>query len=201
VDCLRYPVKTPVAPDETLTIGWVGSHSTASYLSHIEPALRRVAAAHGDRVQFRFFGQPDYALDVPKFRSLPFRLDHELDALHSLDIGLMPLLDTEWTRGKCAFKAIQYMASGVPTVASPVGITPELIQHDVNGLLASSVDEWFNALDRLIRDANLRQRLALAARQTVEAHYSLEKWGPRVVSLFDQLGRQERILQIETSAA
>jgi len=113
----------------------------------------------------------------------------------------MPLLDTEWTRGKCAFKAIQYMAVGVPTVASPVGITPELIQHDVNGLLASSVDEWFNALGRLIRDANLRQRLALAARQTVEAHYSLDKWGPRLVSLFDQLGRQDRILQTEIVAA
>ena len=201
VDCIKYPFKTPTARGEALTIGWLGSHSTAPYLSHIEPALRHLAAAHGDRVQFRFFGQPDYRLDVPQFRSLPFDLDHELDALHSLDIGLMPLPDTKWTRGKCAFKAIQYMAVGVPTVASPVGITPELIQHDVNGILASSVDEWFSALDRLIRDANLRQRLALAARQTVEANYSLDKWGPRLVSLFDQLGRQERILQIETSAA
>jgi hypothetical protein len=126
-------------------------------------------------------------LDVPDFRSLPFSLDGELQHLHSLDIGLMPMPDTEWTRGKCAFKAIQYMATGVATVASPVGITPDVIQDNVSGILANSNKEWFQALDRLISDAGLSERVAIAARHRIEQLYSLQVWGPRLISLFDSL--------------
>ncbi len=128
-------------------------------------------------------------------------MDRELDDLHSFDIGLMPLLDTEWTRGKCAFKAIQYMASGVPVVASPVGITPDLIQHRGNGLLARSAEEWFSAIDELVRNPELRQHLARSARKTVERSYSLAVWGPKLVDLFDQLRPGNRILETEITAA
>jgi glycosyltransferase involved in cell wall biosynthesis len=124
--------------------------------------------------------------------SVPFMLDREIEELQSFDIGLMPLPDTEWTRGKCAFKAIQYMASGVPVVASPVGITTDLIHHDKNGLLATSAVEWFSELGRLVHDASLRQRLALSARHTIEDLYSLERWGPRVVELLDQISSVNR---------
>src|SRR5678809_1175920 len=92
--------------------------------------------------------------------------------LHGFDIGLMPLPDDPWTRGKCAFKAIQYMASGVVTVASPVGITPDLVRHGGNGFLAISETEWFDALDRLLRDYRLRLQVAREARRTIEASYS-----------------------------
>jgi len=128
-------------------------------------------------------------------------LESEIEDLHSIDIGLMPLPDTEWTRGKCAFKAIQYMASGIPVVASPVGITPDLIQHGVNGLLASSSDDWFRELERLICDPELRGRIAVAGRKTVEQSYSLEKWAPRFVGLFDNLRDEKRVFQIEHIAA
>jgi glycosyltransferase involved in cell wall biosynthesis len=138
---------------------------------------------------------------MPELSFLPFQLDHEIDDLHSFDVGLMPLSDTEWTRGKCAFKAIQYMAAGVPTVASPVGITTDLIQDGVNGFLASSAGEWFTALDRLVRDAELRHRVAVAARQTIEDSYSLDVWWPRFVALLDQLGERASTSQRETVAA
>jgi glycosyltransferase involved in cell wall biosynthesis len=202
VDCGKYSVKA-VQRDasQPVTIGWMGSHSTAPYLSAIEPALRCLAKVHAGKVRFRFIGDPGYKLDVPQSESVPFQLDHEIEHLHSLDIGLMPLPDTEWTRGKCAFKAIQYMAGGVPVVASPVGVTLDVIQHNVNGLLARSADEWFHALDRLMCDLDLRERVAIAARRTVEEAYSLEVWGPRFVELFDQLGADQGILQPETVAA
>ena len=134
------------------------------------------------------------------FESLPFRLETEIQDLQSFDIGLMPLPDSEWARGKCAFKAIQYMACGVATVASPVGITTDLIRDKVNGLLASTSDEWFEALDLLVRDVSLRSAIAQEGRRTVETSYSLEVWGPRFVSIFDQLAARGTAV-LETAAA
>jgi glycosyltransferase involved in cell wall biosynthesis len=201
VDTRQYWFKPVDSSHSRLTIGWIGSPSTSPYLTLIEPALRRLAAVHADKVQFRFCGDPEYRLNMPELSFLPFRLDHEIDDLHSFDVGLMPLSDTEWTRGKCAFKAIQYMAAGVPTVASPVGITTDLIQDGVNGFLASSAGEWFTALDRLVRDAELRRRVAVAARQTIEDSYSLDVWWPRFVALLDQLGERASTSQRETVAA
>jgi glycosyltransferase involved in cell wall biosynthesis len=113
----------------------------------------------------------------------------------------MPLPDTEWTRGKCAFKAIQYMGMGIPTVASPIGITSDLIRHNVNGLLANSVNEWFDALNLLVNDADLRRRLSVNARQTVEESYSLQVWGPRLASLFDQLSNIQPMVAHEAAVA
>jgi len=140
-------------------------------------------------------------LDVPGFSSLPFRLESELGDLHSLDIGIMPLPDTEWTRGKCAFKAIQYMAAGVATTASPVGMTKQLIRDQVNGLLATSTDEWFHALNRLVIDESLRVRLAVSARRTIEESYSLQVWGPRFVALIDRLSGAAAALDREPEPA
>jgi glycosyltransferase involved in cell wall biosynthesis len=204
VDCGRYPLRARVQGRQSsrpITIGWMGSRSTAPYLTLVESALRRLAHAYPGGVSFRFIGHPAYAPNIPYSSSVPFKLESEIEDLQSIDIGLMPLPDTEWTRGKCAFKAIQYMASGVPVVASPVGITPDLIQHDVNGLLASSPEDWFHELERLICDQNLRARIALAGRKTIEESYSLEKWAPRFESLFDQLKDGERAPQTESLAA
>ncbi|HZP18376.1 MAG TPA: glycosyltransferase family 4 protein [Terriglobales bacterium] len=200
VDCDLYQLKPPEQRDR-VTIGWMGSRSTVQYLTLIEPALRRLARIHAGKVQFRFVGHPDYKLDVPGFETLPFCLDRELDDLHSFDIGLMPLPDTEWTRGKCAFKAIQYMACGAAVVASPVGITSDLIQHKRNGFLATSPAQWYVALEGLVRDAALRAKVAWAARRTVEKSYSLSVWGPRFVALFDQLSRRPGISEQKDVAA
>jgi glycosyltransferase involved in cell wall biosynthesis len=173
-----------------ITVGWMGSRSTVSYIRLIEPALKRIAIAYHDQVQFRFYGSPDYKPNLPACSSLPFSLASEIEDLHSLDIGIMPMPDTEWTRGKCAFKAIQYMATGAVAVASPVGVTKDLIQHDRNGLLASSLDDWFCCLSALIRDAGQRQRLAQHARITIENSYSLQIWALTFVSIFDQYAVQ-----------
>jgi glycosyltransferase involved in cell wall biosynthesis len=188
VDCSQYQYKTsPASGQQPINVGWVGSRSTAPYLSAVEPALKSLAQANPGKVRFRFFGCPEYKVDVPDFESLPFRLETEVADLYSIDIGIMPLPDTQWTRGKCAFKAIQYMASGISAVASPVGITGEIIRDDINGLLANSTDDWFRALNRLVNNEDLRRRLAVNARRTIEESYSLQVWGPRLVSLLDSL--------------
>lgn len=202
VDCNQYRPR-PSGQDQQgpVTIGWMGSPTTAPYLGIVESALRRIASKFPGKVRFRFVGCPEYKLDLPNFTSVPFHLQTEREELQQFDIGLMPLTDTAWSRGKCAFKAIQYMASGVVTVASPVGITPDLIRDDVNGFLAESQDDWFQALDQLVTDASLRGRIAREARRSVEAGYSLEVWAPRLVTLFDQLSGRKGILKPDTIAA
>ena len=105
------------------------------------------------------FGHPQRKLGLPNFSSHPFSLVSEIEDLKSIDIGIMPMPDNEWTRGKCAFKAIQYMALGIPAVCSPIGMTTELVQHGLNGFCARTPAEWFTALNRIITDdcvGNLR---------------------------------------------
>lgn len=202
VDCKKYQPR-PSDPDETrpVTIGWMGSPTTAPYLRILESELQGIANKHAGKVRFRFVGCPEYKLDLKNLTSGPFHLQTELQELQQFDIGLMPLTDTAWSRGKCAFKAIQYMASGVATVASPVGITPDIIHDGVNGFLASSPEDWFRALDQLVTDALLRARIAREARRTIETGYSLETWAPRMVALLDQLSGRKGILEQDTIAA
>jgi len=100
-----------------------------------------------------------------------------------MDIGVMPMPDTPWTRGKCGYKLIQYMACGLPVVAAPVGVNAEIVEHGVNGFLASTDQEWREALSTLLANPELRRRMGAAGRKKVEEHYSLQVWGPRVAEL------------------
>lgn len=187
VDCTQYVRRANRPHDAPITVGWIGSGSTYQHLFEIEPALQALAESNPDKVRFTALGYPGLQLKLPAFRAYTYRLNCEVDYLNSIDIGLMPLPDTPWAQGKCAFKAIQYMAMGIPTVASPVGITSDLIQDSVNGLLASSTAEWFESLNRLLHDEQLRRQIGIEARRTIEREYSLQVWGPRFVSLIEQI--------------
>jgi len=188
VDLNQYTYILPKLGKEwPLTIGWWGSPSTSAYLNLVVPALRKLCEAHPGRVQFLFGGDATYKTDLPNARVIPFSLQTEVEELGKMDVGLMPMPDTPWTRGKCAFKAIQYMARGIPTVVSPVGMATDVVQHAVNGFWARDEEEWFVCLDRLIRDEDLRRRFSLAARKTIEEKYSLQIWGPRLPALFDEI--------------
>lgn len=186
VDAKRYAYRA-AASAECFTIGWVGTRSTSPYLLDIAPVLRQLGGVFREKIRFRMYGDPQLQLSVPNYEALPFSLESEIEDLGRIDIGIMPLPDNEWTKGKCAFKAIQYMSLGIPTVSSPVGMASEVIKHNVNGLLASTPGEWFEALARLICDSQLRRRLAQEGRKTVEAHYSLGVWAPRFADLLHQI--------------
>ena len=109
--------------------------------------------------------------------------DTEVDTIQSMDIGVMPLPDTPWARGKCGYKLIQYMACSLPVIASPVGVNKEIVEHGINGFLAETHDEWVKALNTLLGDADLRQRMGAAGRAKVEREYSLQVYGPKVANL------------------
>jgi len=115
-----------------------------------------------------------------------------------MDIGIMPLPDSPWARGKCGYKLIQYMACGLPVVASPVGVNRQIVEHGVNGFLAETDDEWREALATLVADPDLRRRMGAAGRKKVEADYSLQVYGPKVAAMLRdvaQAGRRQRALR------
>ena len=155
-------------------IGWSGSISTVKHFSTLLPVLRRVYQKYGDKVRFRLLGDTTFKSNHPPVEALPWTEATEVDVLNSFDIGLMPLPDDEWARGKCGLKALTYLACGVPAIVSPVGVNTEIVQHTVSGYHATTDDEWFNYLCHLIENSALRQELGAAGRKFVEAHYSVE---------------------------
>jgi glycosyltransferase involved in cell wall biosynthesis len=121
---------------------------------------------------------------------LPWRSGTEVEDLRAIDIGVMPLPDDRWSRGKCGMKALQYMGLGISTVCSPVGVNSEIIRDGENGLIASSEDEWVEKLGLLLRSPRLRERLGRAGRATVEARYSAAVQAPRVFKIFESVVRE-----------
>ncbi len=165
-------------PRDVPVLGWIGTHSSLQYLRAIVPALQTLARRR--RFVVRVVGG---TLEAPgvTVENVPWTLADEVRHFQSLDIGLYPLVEDDWSVGKSGFKAIQYMACGVPTVASAVGVTRELVRDGDNGfLVADAHDGWVDRLGRLIDDAGLRARLGAAGRKDAVAHWSLQRWSPRV---------------------
>jgi glycosyltransferase involved in cell wall biosynthesis len=158
-------------------VGWIGSPTTAPYLRQLLPVLQRVRREHAFVLRVSGAGDAVEAsgLEVDNQR---WQLEREVELFNTCDVGVYPLTDDEWARGKCGFKAIQFMACGVPVVASPVGVNQEIIQDGVNGFLAATPDEWVRKLGRLIAEPGLRAQFAAAGRRTVEARYSLRVHAP-----------------------
>lgn len=175
--------------DATPTIGWIGTPSTWNeYMESLMPTFTSAAADGGARVVA--VGAGKAASPHPLLDIVTWSEETEVTQIQAMDIGVMPLADTPWARGKCGYKLIQYMACGLPVIASPVGVNSEIVEHGVNGFLASTELEWRQALDRLLEDAGLRRRMGIEGRRKVERRYSLQKWAPRLVNLLaDTAGR------------
>jgi glycosyltransferase involved in cell wall biosynthesis len=183
-ETLHNPKLYAVAKDSSrIFIGWTGSHSTLKYLDEVVPVLRQLEKKF-ENIEFLVIADRDPRLPLSRFTFIPWSKDTEAHDLLKIDIGIMPLPDDEWTRGKCGFKALQYMAMEIPCVASPVGINTEIIDHGVNGFLAENPEEWFTFLENLINNAQLRSTMGREGRKKVEAHYSVSSNTSRFLSLF-----------------
>ena len=183
VDVERYRVRPTSTPDAAPVIGWIGSPSTwRDYLEPILPMLLDVASRTG--AQIKIIGAGVSADIHPLVEVLPWSEESEVEQIQSMDIGIMPLDDSPWARGKCGYKLIQYMACGLPVVASPVGVNTEIIENEENGLLASTESEWREALMLLVGDHVLRRGMGMAGRKKIEEHYSLQIWGGHIAQHF-----------------
>ena len=179
VDPVRQPLREH-GPTEVVTIGWIGSRTTGEYLEDVFPAFSQLNE-HRLRAKLVVVGAAP-TMRAPWIEHRSWSLATEATDLASFDIGIMPLPDTDWARGKCGYKILQYFSAGVPAVASPVGVNSELIGSD-RGLLAASTDEWHSALGRLIGDVAERRQRGSAARAFVEREYSYQRWAPELAAL------------------
>ncbi len=184
IDTDAYPV-VPVRRDGPVRIVWTGSPTTIRHLVTALPVLRRLKHRYGDRLRFTVIGDPSFHDADLGVRGQAWDPHTEAADLAVGDIGIMPLPDEEWSKGKCALKGLQYMALGLPVVLSAVGANNGVVQDGINGFTALSVEEWTNKLARLIEDADLRDRIGREARRTVEQRYSVRAWRDAYLDLFN----------------
>ncbi|MBL7884703.1 MAG: glycosyltransferase [Bacteroidia bacterium] len=173
--------------DHKVTIGWSGSITTIQHFEYALSVLKKIKAKYGSNIDIKVIGDANYTNKELEIKGLAWNKQTELAELSSFDIGIMPLPDDEWAKGKCGLKGLQYMALEIPTIMSPVGVNTEIIQDGKNGYLASSEGEWFEKLSLLIESKELRERIGKAGRKTVEEHYSVNANKHKYLDLFNTI--------------
>lgn len=190
VDVRRYEVRrSPERDHGEVRIGWIGNPGTSHYLQMVRQALAEVIRP--GHVTFVTIGAADdAALEGIPHLARQWSEASEVRDLQELDVGIMPVPDRPLERGKCGYKIVQYMACGLPTVASPVGANKVIVDHARTGFLACCTAEWVQYLTRLAEDPTLRQRMGAGARSDCERHYSHDRVIPRLVELFEGVARR-----------
>lgn len=173
--------------NDKVCIGWSGSITTIQHFEYALPFLRKVKAKFGGKVTFKVIGDGNYRNEELDIQGIAWNKQDEIKELSSFDIGIMPLPDDEWAKGKCGLKGLQYMALEIPTIMSPVGVNQEIIAHGKNGFLAKEADEWLTIIGDLIKDKALRNKVGKAARKTVVDHYSVESNKEKYLCAFQDL--------------
>lgn len=180
VDLARYPLSKKER-NRIFTVGWIGSPATAGYLDLVSDAFREVAGS--GRVNVMLVGSGPVSLEGAPCEVRSWSEEREAGDIGGFDVGIMPLPDEPWTRGKCGYKLIQYMACGIPVVASPVGVNTSIVEHGRTGFLAETEREWVEALSTLRDNPELGERMGAAGRRKVEEHYCLAVTAPRLAEL------------------
>ncbi len=172
VDTQKYN-KENVLPKNYVCIGWSGSFSTFEHFQYLEPVLLQIHEKYGDKVKIKVIGAPKVAMPFP-VDFIEWKEETEVLELSEFDIGIMPLNESEWNKGKCGLKGLLYMSMGIPAILSPVGVSNEIVSNRLDGFLAKTENEWIKILSELIDNENLRTEIGKRGRKKVEEHYSLE---------------------------
>lgn len=191
IDTDNYHNRSKKAGSDIVTIGWTGSHSTLRYIESLFPVLERLSKNH----TFRFILISDRPPEtMPPFVTfIKWSKETEINDLLKIDIGLMPLADDRWAKGKCGFKALQYMSLGIPALVSPVGVNTRIVDHKKNGFVCKNQEDWFNYLDILLKDRSLLKELSGATRLKVEREYSVRSNVSNFINLFNSSYEEHRI--------
>ena len=180
IDLEKYPTNF-FNNNEIFTIGWIGSPVTSCYLKLVMPALEEFCKKNTVRIVL--IGSKKEELPKIPVEYVSWSEETEIKEIQKFDVGIMPLPDGPWERGKCGFKLIQYMACGLPVVGSPVGVNAKIIKHGTNGYQANNTNEWIWSLQKLKGDQKLRQKMGRAGREIVEKEYCLKVTAPRLVKI------------------
>lgn len=174
VDTNKYNPIDKSYDKDRVVIGWSGSHTTIPHFELLLPVLEKIKQKFGEKIDFLVMGDPDFNYPPLKIKGIAWSESTEVQSLSKIDIGIMPLPNDEWSKGKCGFKGIQYMALGIPTIMSPVGVNTEIIQDNENGFLADTEEEWLKKLIILIENPKLREEIGKLGRKTVVEKYSID---------------------------
>lgn len=169
-------------------IGWIGTPITANYLNILKQPMQILRTQLDFRL--KIIGAPQFSMDSIDVEAKPWTQVDEINDLKTCTIGVMPLPDEAWARGKSALKLIQYLAAGTAAVASPVGANCDVVQDGVNGFLASTTDEWVEKLKLLLENSELRQKFAKIGQQTVENDYSIQSNAPKFIDVLYKVACQ-----------
>ncbi len=172
---------------EVVTIGWSGSITTIKHFEYALEFLKELKLKYGNRIAFAVMGDDTYENAELGIKGIAWSVETEVETLNTFDIGIMPLPDDEWAKGKCGLKGLSYMACEIPTVMSPVGVNTEIIQQGENGFLANTKQEWIEAISKLIDDAQLRSSVGKNARNTVLNNYSVLAQRENYVKFFKEV--------------
>jgi len=190
VDLARYRLKEYGPRKAPFTIGWLGSRTTLKYVRILIPALEKIFQTD-PHITFKMVCDrflDDLRIPVIKKR---WSLEEEIEDLRSFDIGVMPLSNDLWSKGKCGLKILQYFGVGIPVVCTPVGVNEDIVEDGLNGFWATDQTEWETRLLRLIQDERLREEMGLRGRKKVEEGYSLEVNAPRILEVLNQVSSKE----------
>ncbi len=191
IDIEKYSIANKVKKiNSNIVIGWIGSITTIDFIDELRGVFIELSKKYGNIV-FKIVGGNFSINGLSNVISKSWLLDEELDDLSSFDIGIMPMPDNLWTRGKCGFKAILYMSMAVPCVCSPVGINKEIITDGVNGFLPDTEEEWVRKLSLLINSHELRQKIGAAGRKTIEERYSVKVNAPKFLEILQKVYNEE----------
>ena len=191
IDTTRYTKKKYKTEEENFIIGWTGTSSNFSYLNIVEKPLARFLADHKNTF-FKLIADESWHSElIPPDRIIFVKWSREIEveALHTMSVGIMPLTNTPWSRGKCSFKMLQYMAVGLPVIVSPVGMNNEVLEKGEMGLIARSEDDWHDAFDNLYSNSQTKQKLGTIGREVVEQYFSAESVVPRLFSILTETAK------------
>ena len=178
--------------NETTVLGWTGSFSGLEYLHTLDNVLRDVAKQRKIKLSVIFnIMDQGFELRGVAVENIPWRQETEVEDLQKIEIGLYPLIKGEWSLGKSGLKALQYMALGIPVIATAFGANPRVIENGVSGFLVDSEQEWVDVIIKLIDNPNLRNKIGLAARARVEKYFSLEANKDKYLNIFQEIYRKQ----------
>ncbi len=190
IDMNLYPKKKKVSHHEEIVLGWIGTKGNLKYLKKLEPVFEAIHQRF-PQAKLKIVSNDFYDSSHLPVIKKSWKLEDENEDLVSFDIGLMPLNDDLWSRGKCGLKIVQYLSVGVPVVCTPVGINSDIIQDGENGFWAADEEEWVDRLSILIQDEGLRHRMGVKGIETVERGYSLAITSEKFFQVLQSLSQGE----------
>lgn len=189
---LQYHFKRDIKKENTgVCIGWTGTSTTLKHFETVLPVLEELYRKFGNLIYFKVIVNCEYEVRHLNLKATPWSASTEIEDLSEIDIGIMPLPNDEWSKGKCGFKGLQYMALRIPTIMSPVGVNNEIITNGDNGFLASGQEDWFAKLCQLIENENLRKKIGNTGYQTIASEYSKAAWKEKYINLLEKTMRKK----------